>query len=153
MVAVILMGLMTAINFVPAPIARLPLGIPPQFMVLQAFVIPFVLGLAALEQRERRAFTKAAAADLQRGATTLLVSDGQDAPFRERLAEAARRDATELQRIEALGGRIVLMASRADDMPMRSATSSPSNTSARSSCAWPDLLRRGDPCAARGRPR
>jgi hypothetical protein len=40
--------LMTAINFVPAAIARIPLGIPPKFMVLQAFVIPFVLGLAAL---------------------------------------------------------------------------------------------------------
>jgi hypothetical protein len=40
--------LMTAINFVPAAIARIPLGIPPQFMIVQAFAIPFVLGLIAL---------------------------------------------------------------------------------------------------------
>ena len=40
--------LMTAINFIPAAVARIPLGIPPEFMVLQAFAIPAALGAAAL---------------------------------------------------------------------------------------------------------
>ena len=40
--------LMTAINFIPAAVARIPLGIPPELMVFQAFAIPALLGLAAL---------------------------------------------------------------------------------------------------------
>jgi len=46
--------LMTAINFIPAAVARIPLGIPPKFMILQAFAIPFALGLAALAWHTRK---------------------------------------------------------------------------------------------------
>src|SRR6478672_300501 len=39
--------LMTAVNFAPAAVARIPLGLPETLMILQAFVFPFSLAVAA----------------------------------------------------------------------------------------------------------